>query len=59
MKICIIVESIVHTLLMSDFISMLVTNILYSIIRVVYDVQLASGVTTSELIWYLTCLKSV
>jgi len=29
------------------------------IIRVVYDVQLTSGVTTSQLIWYHTCLESV
>jgi len=29
------------------------------IIQVVYDVQLASGVTTSEVIWYHTCLESV
>jgi len=36
-----------------------VTNTLYSIIRVFYDVQLALGVTTSELIWYHTCLELV
>jgi len=29
------------------------------IIRVVYDVQLASGVTTSQLIWYHTCLGTL
>jgi len=39
MKICnVVVESYVHTLLMSDFISMLVTNTMYSIIRGDYDV---------------------
>jgi len=32
--------------------NMLLTNTLYSIIRVVYDVQLTSGVTTSKVIWY-------
>jgi len=32
---------------------------MYSIIQGDYDVQLASGATTSEVIWYHTCLESV
>jgi len=42
MNICIVVVESVHTLLMSDFISMLVKNTMYSIIRGDYDVFVAS-----------------
>jgi len=43
MNICVVVvESLVHTQLMSDFISMLVANTMYSIIRGDYEVFVAS-----------------